>query len=88
MGPASAVVEAHKRKMCIRDRLKRMLLEESLYYVLISGGISLILGTALSRVLLLALNNVIMFFSYRPNFLAFAIMFPLFFILDVYKRQV
>ena len=65
------------------QQLKRMLLEESLYYVLISGGISLILGTALSRVLLLALNNVIMFFSYRPNFLAFAIMFPLFFILAV-----
>lgn len=65
------------------QQLKRMLLEESLYYVLISGGISLILGIALSRVLLLALNNVIMFFSYRPNFLAFAIMFPLFFILAV-----
>lgn len=65
------------------QQLKRMLLEESLYYVLISGGISLILGTALSRVLLLALNNVIMFFSYRPNFLAFAIMFPLFFMMAV-----
>ena len=65
------------------QQLKRMILEESLYYVLISGIISVVLGTALSRVILLALNNVIMFFTYRPNFLAFAIMIPLFLVLAV-----
>lgn len=43
------------------QQLKRMILEESLYYVLISGIISVALGTALSRIILLALNNVIMF---------------------------
>ena len=58
-------------------------MEESLYYVLISGIISVVLGTVLSRVILLALNNVIMFFTYRPNFLAFAIMIPLFLVLAV-----
>ena len=65
------------------QQLKRMILEESLYYVLISGIISVVLGTVLSRVILLALNNVIMFFTYRPNFLAFAIMIPLFLVLAV-----
>ena len=63
------------------QQLKRMILEESLYYVLISGIISVALGTALSRIILLALNNVIMFFAYRPNFLAFVIMLPLFLVL-------
>ena len=65
------------------QQLKRMILEESLYYVLISGIISVALGTALSRIILLALNNVIMFFAYRPNFLAFVIMLPLFLVLAV-----
>ena len=65
------------------QQLKRMILEESLYYVLISGIISVVLGTVLSRVIHLALNNVIMFFTYRPNFLAFAIMIPLFLVLAV-----
>ena len=64
-----------------KQQLKRMILEESLYYVLISGIISVALGTALSRIILLALNNVIMFFAYRPNFLAFVIMLPLFLVL-------
>ena len=63
------------------QQLKRMILEESLYYVLISGIISVALGTALSRIILLALNNVIMFLAYRPNFLAFVIMLPLFLVL-------
>ena len=49
------------------QQLKRMILEESLYYVLISGIISVALGTALSRIILLALNNVIMFFAYTEN---------------------
>ncbi|MGI6018347.1 MAG: ABC transporter permease [Marvinbryantia sp.] len=75
---------ARKRELAIlcsigmtQSQLKKMLLEEGLYYVLISGLISLILGTGLSYLVMTALNNVILFFVYRPNFLAFLIMLPL-----------
>lgn len=81
---------ARKREFAIlcsigmtEQQLKRMLLEEGLYYVLISGMISLVLGTVLSRVIMTALNNVIRFFTYRPNFLAYGIMLPLLFLLAV-----
>ncbi len=75
---------ARKRELAIlcsigmtQHQLKKMLLEEGLYYVLISGAISLILGTGLAYLVMTALNNVILFFVYRPNFLAFLIMLPL-----------
>lgn len=81
---------ARKREFAIlrsigmtQRQLKRMLVEEGLYYVLISGVISLILGTVLSWAVMTALNNVIMFFSYRPNFLSYLIMLPLLAILAV-----
>ena len=81
---------ARKREFAIlcsigmtEQQLKRMLLEESMYYVLISGGISLILGTALSRIIMTALNNVILFFAYRPNFQTFVIMLPILAVLAV-----
>lgn len=81
---------ARKREFAIlcsigmtEQQLKRMLLEESMYYVLISGSISLILGTALSRIIMTALNNVILFFTYRPNFQTFVIMLPILAVLAV-----
>ena len=81
---------ARKREFAIlcsigmtEQQLKRMLLEESMYYVLISGSISLILGMALSRIIMTALNNVILFFTYRPNFQTFVIMLPILAVLAV-----
>lgn len=63
------------------QQLKRMILEEGMYYVLISGIVSLVLGTLVSWGIMTALNHVILFFSYQPSFLAFLIMLPLLFLL-------
>ena len=63
------------------QQLKRMILEEGMYYVLISGVVSLVLGTLVSWGIMTALNNVVLFFSYQPSFLAFLIMIPLLLIL-------
>lgn len=63
------------------QQLKRMILEEGMYYVLISGVVSLVLGTLVSWGIMTALNHVILFFSYQPSFLAFMIMIPLLLIL-------
>lgn len=60
------------------QQLKRMLLEESLYYVLISGGISIVLGSVLAYAILHAFNEVILFFQYRYNAWAFVMMLPVF----------
>ena len=65
------------------QQLKRMILEEGMYYVLISGVVSLVLGTLVSWGIMTALNNVVLFFSYQPSFLAFLIMIPLLLILAV-----
>ena len=64
-------------------QIRRMLIEEGLYYVLISGIVSLILGSSLAYALLYALNNVILFFEYRYNALAFLIMLPVFGVIAV-----
>lgn len=90
---------ARKRELAIlcsigmtQQQLKKMLIEEGLYYVLISGLISIVLGTGVSYFIMTALNNIIAFFEYRPNFLAFLIMLPLLSVLAVmvpaiaYKR--
>ncbi|MDO4275063.1 MAG: ABC transporter permease [Eubacteriales bacterium] len=61
-----------------KNQLKKMLLEEGLYYVLIASGISIVLGSALSWAVLRALNQIIMFFDYRYNPWAFLIMIPIF----------
>lgn len=81
---------ARKREFAIlcsigmtEQQLKKMLLEEGLYYVSISGIISLVLGSVLSYAVMTALNNVILFFEYRPNFLAFLVMLPLLAVLAV-----
>jgi len=59
-------------------QLNRMLLEEGLYYILISGGVGIVLGSLISFGALSALNHLIMFFEYHYSFTAFAIMLPLF----------
>lgn len=81
---------ARKREFAIlcsigmtQQQLKRMLVEEGLYYVLISSIASLALGSLLSWAVMTALNNVIMFFAYRPDFCAFLIMLPLLAVLAV-----
>ncbi|MDO4277002.1 MAG: ABC transporter permease [Eubacteriales bacterium] len=78
-------IYARKRELAVlcsigmtEKQLKRMLLEESLYYVLISGGVSIILGSVMSYGILRALNEVVLFFQYRYNGWAFVIMLPIF----------
>ncbi|MCB6203529.1 ABC transporter permease [Extibacter muris] len=61
-----------------KNQLKKMLLEEGLYYVLIASGISIVFGSILSWAVLRALNQVILFFDYRYNPWAFVIMIPIF----------
>lgn len=58
-------------------QLQKTLIYEGLCYVGISGIISFVLGSILSRVILNALNNVILFFEYRFQILPFVIMMPL-----------
>lgn len=78
-------IVARKREFAILSsigmtdaQLRRMLLEESLYYVAISGVIGIVLGSLAGYGVLSALNQVILFFSYRYNAAAFLIMLPLF----------
>lgn len=66
-----------------QQQIRRMLIEEGLYYVLISGIVSIILGSSLAFALLYALNDVILFFEYRYNALAFLIMLPVFGVIAV-----
>lgn len=66
-----------------QQQIRRMLVEEGLYYVLIAGSVSIILGSSLAYALLYALNDVILFFEYRYNGLAFLLMLPLFGIIAV-----
>lgn len=61
-----------------QKQLKKMLLEEGLYYVMIASGISIVLGSVLSWAILRALNQVILFFDYQYNPWAFVIMIPVF----------
>ena len=76
---------ARKRELAImnsigmtRRQIRQMLVEEGLYYVAISGIISIAAGSLLSYGILHALNQVILFFEYRYNGLAFVILLPLF----------
>lgn len=73
-------------------QLKRMLVLEGVYYVLVSGAAGIVVGSLAAWGILYALNQVILFFSYRYNGWAFVIMLPLFFVIAVgapvlmYKR--
>lgn len=61
-----------------RKQLIKMLLEEGLYYLLITSGISIVLGSAISWAVLRALNQVIMFLDYQYNAWAVVTMLPVF----------
>lgn len=81
---------ARKRELAIlssigmtKQQLERMLIQEGLYYVLISGILSIVTGSLLSYAVLGALNQVILFFEYRYNVWAFVIMLPLFAVIAV-----
>lgn len=58
------------------DQLLTTLVFEGISYVVISGMISLVLGSLLSRIILGAINNVILFFEYRFQVLPFVIIMP------------
>ncbi|MCM1143734.1 MAG: ABC transporter permease [Blautia sp.] len=58
-------------------QLKKTLIYEGLCYIGISGVISFVLGSVLSKGILNALNNVVLFFEYRFQILPFIIMLPL-----------
>lgn len=58
------------------DQLLKTLVFEGISYVVISGVISFVLGSLLSRIILGAVNNVILFFQYRFQVLPFVIILP------------
>lgn len=58
------------------DQLLKTLICEGLCYIVISGVVSFCLGSFLSWAILQALNNVILFFTYRFQILPFVIMLP------------
>jgi len=87
-------IVARKREFAIlssigmtEQQLKKMLLEEGLYYVLISGVLSIVFGSLLAYGILNALNNIIAFFEYHYSFTAFVIVLPLFLIMAVIIPQ-
>lgn len=59
------------------DQLLKTLVCEGVSYIAISGGISLLLGSLLSWLVLRALNDVLLFFEYRFQIRSFLIMLPL-----------
>ena len=58
------------------NQLRQMLIWEGIGCLVISGGIGFVLGSLLSRIILGALNNVILFFEYRFQILPYAVMLP------------
>lgn len=74
-------------------QVRRLLLEEGLYYVLFSGLLGILLGSLGAWGVLSVLNQVIMFFQYRYNGDAFWIMLPVFVLIALlvpgiaYKRM-
>lgn len=81
---------ARKRELAILNsigmtqrQIRQMLILEGLYYMLISGLVSIVLGSSLAYAILHALNQVILFFEYRYSALAFLIMLPIFAVIAV-----
>lgn len=60
-----------------RGQLQRMLIYEGIFYVVIAGAASLLLGSVMAWQVFTALNHVIMFFEYRFQILPFVIMLPI-----------
>ena len=59
------------------EQLQKTLICEGIGYIVISGGISFVLGSVLSWLILRALNNVVLFFEYHFQILPFVIMLPI-----------
>lgn len=57
------------------QQMKQLLIYEGISYILIAGSISFVAGSLLSRLLLGALNNIIMFFEYQFTIAPFLLMF-------------
>ena len=55
-------------------QMKKLLIYEGISYVLTAGVISFVIGNILSRVMLSALNDIIMFFEYQFTIIPFLIM--------------
>ena len=60
-----------------KGQIRKMLLWESGYYILISGVVSIVLGSVGAYYLVSALNNVVLCFQYRYNPWPFILMIPL-----------
>lgn len=56
------------------EQMKKLLICEGISYILIAGVISFVIGNILSRVILSALNGIIMFFEYQFTIVPFLIM--------------
>lgn len=56
------------------EQMKKLLICEGISYILIAGMLSFAVGNLLSRLLLGALNNIILFFEYRFTVIPFFIM--------------
>ncbi len=69
-------------------QVRRLLLEEGLYYVLFSGLSGILLGSLGAWGVLSVLNQVIMFFQYRYNGDAFWIMLPVFVLIALLVPEV
>ena len=65
------------------NQLVRMLILEGVRYVAAAGVISFIVGSLLARIILGALNNVIMFFEYQFQIMPFIMMLPVLLIVAV-----
>ncbi len=61
-----------------KGQIRKMLLWESGYYILISGVVSIVLGSVGAYYLVSALNNVVLCFQYRYTPWPFILMIPLY----------
>ena len=64
-------------------QLRKTLVFEGLSYVIISGPVSVVLGSFFSWGILNALNHVILFFEYRFQILPFVIILPVLMLVSV-----
>ena len=64
-------------------QLRKTLVFEGLSYVIISGAVSVVLGSFFSWGILNALNHVILFFEYRFQILPFVIILPVLMLVSV-----
>lgn len=67
-----------------KEQIRKMILWESGYYLLISGCISIAVGSLLSYAAIGALNGVVKCFSYQYTAVPFIIMIPVFAVISVF----